>query len=151
MHDLVTERRIAAPIATVWRCLTEAEHLARWWVPAPVRIEAMVLEARPGGRFSYEMVMEDGARVAMEMMILAAESHCLTFTDLMTAGFRPVEAPFLGFVGALALSEEGAGTLYRATARHGRAGDAARHAEMGFHEGWGAVAAQLATFAEGLK
>lgn len=150
-RDLVVERVIAAPLAKVWLCLTEAAHLARWWVPEPVVIEDMVLETAPGGRFSYRMVMEDGARVDMEMMILAAAGDRLVFTDLMTAGFRPVAAPFFGFVGELALSAVAGGTLYRATARHAREDDARRHEEMGFHDGWGAVAGQLVTYAEGLR
>ncbi len=150
MPELVIERRFQAPLALVWRCLTEGAHLARWWVPAPVSIDAMVLEPAPGGRFGYTMVMEDGARVGMEMMILSAADHALVFTDLMTAGFRPVAAPFLGSVGELALSEAGGETLYRATARHARAEDAVRHEEMGFHDGWGTVADQLGIYAKGL-
>ncbi|MCW1920159.1 SRPBCC domain-containing protein [Rhodobacter sp. KR11] len=152
-RELVVERVFDAPLDVVWRCLTEAQHLARWWVPAPVRIEAMVIEARPGGRFGYVMVMEDGAQVPMEMMILQAADHRLLFTDLMTAGFQPVEAPFFGFVGELAVTAVPGGlggTTYRATARHARAADAARHAEMGFHDGWGAVADQLGIYAKGL-
>jgi uncharacterized protein YndB with AHSA1/START domain len=147
-HDLQIERLIAAPLATVWRCLSQPGHLARWWVPGPVRIEAMALEAKPGGRFAYEMVMPDGARVPMAMMILAAEpQRRLVFTDLMTEGFRPVAQPFFGFAAELALIPAPGGTLYRATARHARAEDAARHAEMGFQDGWGTVAAQLDRYA----
>jgi uncharacterized protein YndB with AHSA1/START domain len=35
------------------------------------------------------------------------------------------------------------GTRYRAVARHASAGTAAMHAEMGFHDGWGAALDQL--------
>lgn len=50
-RDLVIERLIAAPLAVVWRCLSRAEHLARWWVPEPLSIADMELVPRPGGRF----------------------------------------------------------------------------------------------------
>ncbi|NBZ89863.1 SRPBCC domain-containing protein [Stagnihabitans tardus] len=151
MRDLSVERRIAAPRDLVWRCLTEGQHLARWWVPAPVTVEDMVLEPQPGGRFGYVMILEDGARFALDMMICEARGHRLIFTDLMSGGFQPMAAPMFGFVGELALTEVEGGTLYRATARHAREEDARRHDEMGFHDGWGAVAGQLVTYAEGLR
>lgn len=151
MRDLSVERVIAAPLPLVWRCLTDAGHLARWWVPAPVQVVDLVLETEPGGRFSYGMILEDGSRFGLDMAILRADGHRLVFTDLMSGGFQPVAAPIFGFVGELALTEVEGGTLYRATARHAREEDAKRHDEMGFHDGWGAVAGQLVTYAEGLK
>lgn len=150
MTDLELAREIAAPPELVWRCMTDPSHLARWWVPAPVTIRDMVLETRPGGRFGYVMVMEDGAEVPMEMMVLSAEPMRFVFTDLMVAGFRPVASPFFGFVGRLELTATATGTLYAARAAHARAGDADRHRDMGFHDGWGAVADQLKTLAEGV-
>jgi len=147
-RDLSVQRLIAAPLPLVWRCLSQAQHLARWWVPEPLTIEGMVLEARPGGRFAYAMVMPGDVREPMEMMILTAEpDRRLVFTDMMTAGFVPVEHPFMGFAAELALTDVAGGTLYRAIARHARAEDAARHARMGFDEGWGTVAGQLDRYA----
>ena len=150
-RDLVVERVFDAEPARVWRAMTEAAHLARWWVPAPLQIRDMVIEPCPGGRFGYVMEMEEGGPIPMEMMILEARDHVLSFTDLMTAGFQPVEAPFMGFVGELALQAVEGGTLYRATARHARAEDARRHDEMGFQQGWGTVADQLGIYAKGMR
>lgn len=147
-RDLGIERLIAAPLAVVWRCLSQAQHLARWWVPEPLSIAEMDLDPRPGGRFGYVMVMPGDVRERMEMMILAAEQdRRLVFTDMMTAGFVPVAQPFMGFAAELTLTPAPGGTLYRATARHARAEDAARHAQMGFAEGWGTVAGQLDSYA----
>ncbi len=147
-RDLRVERLIRAPMALVWRCIVEAELMKRWWVPAPVVISDMVIEPVPGGRFFTRMVMPDGVQVGMEMMILRADmGQKLVFTDLMTAGFRPVAEPMFGFVGILALAEAEGGTAYTATARHARAADAQRHSEMGFQDGWGSVADQLAALA----
>jgi uncharacterized protein YndB with AHSA1/START domain len=44
--------------------------------------------------------------------------------------------------------EEGGKTRYRATARHWTAEAKAQHEAMGFTDGWGAVADQLADLAE---
>ncbi|TDC73467.1 SRPBCC domain-containing protein, partial [Actinomadura sp. 7K507] len=38
----------------VWRHLTEASLLARWWVPDDLRVSDFVFEARPGGRIVQE-------------------------------------------------------------------------------------------------
>lgn len=146
-RDLRVERLVRAPMALVWRCLIDAEVLKRWWVPAPVVITDLVLDPVPGGRFYTNMVMPDGVRHGMDMVILQADAGRLVFTDMMTAGFRPVAEPMFGFVGILALAEAEGGTAYSATARHARAESARRHDEMGFHLGWGAVADQLAALA----
>lgn len=150
-RDLRVERLIRAPVALVWRCIVEADLMRRWWVPAPVVIDEMVIDPTPGGRFFTHMVMPDGARIGMEMMILRADiGQRLIFTDLMTAGFRPVAEPMFGFAGTLSLAEAEGGTAYTATARHARPADALRHGEMGFHDGWGTVADQLAALASTL-
>lgn len=147
-RDLRVERLIKAPPAVVWRCLAEAQVLRRWWVPTPVQVADLVIETTPGGRFFTHMILPDGAEHRVEMMILRADvGQRLIFTDLMTAGFRPVAAPMFGFAAEITLTEAEGGTAYVATARHARAPDAARHREMGFHEGWGTVADQLAALA----
>jgi uncharacterized protein YndB with AHSA1/START domain len=38
----------------VWRHLTEASLLARWWTPDDLRVSELVFEARPGGRIVLE-------------------------------------------------------------------------------------------------
>ncbi|MFE7707619.1 metalloregulator ArsR/SmtB family transcription factor [Streptomyces sp. NPDC057486] len=38
----------------VWRHLTEASLLARWWTPDDLRVSELVFEARPGGRIVQE-------------------------------------------------------------------------------------------------
>jgi uncharacterized protein YndB with AHSA1/START domain len=147
-RDLRVERLIRAPVALVWRCLVEAELLRRWWVPAPVVVADLVIEPHPGGRFFTHMILPEGGVHRVEMMILAADGgQRLVFTDLMTAGFRPTAEPMFGFAAEITLTEAAGGTAYSATARHARAPDAARHREMGFHDGWGTVADQLAALA----
>ncbi|MBL4928628.1 SRPBCC domain-containing protein [Tabrizicola sp. KVB23] len=147
-RDLQVTRLMPAPVATLWRCLTTAEHLRRWWVPAPVQVADLIIEPHPGGRFFTHMILPDGGEHRVDMVILLAEAERrLVFTDLMTMGFVPVVQPLFGFVGELALIAEGQGTRYVATARHARPEDAVRHRDMGFHDGWGMVADQLAALA----
>jgi uncharacterized protein YndB with AHSA1/START domain len=108
----------------------------------------MVLEQAPGGRFFTDMILPDGGAHRVEMMIMCVDAgQRLVFTDLMTAGFRPVAEPMFGFAAEIALAEAAGGTSYSATARHARAPDASRHRETGFHEGWGRAAEQLAALA----
>ncbi|GAA0950762.1 metalloregulator ArsR/SmtB family transcription factor [Nonomuraea longicatena] len=47
-------RSLAARPELVWRHLTEAELLARWWSPDDLRVSELVFEARPGGRIVHE-------------------------------------------------------------------------------------------------
>ncbi len=49
-------RTIAAPTSTVFRALTDADELARWWTSSGSS------EPRTGGAFSYRFEFEDAAR-----------------------------------------------------------------------------------------
>lgn len=62
MTDVVVERRIAAPPATVYAYLTDAELWARW------QGESAVVDAAPGGAFS--MRVRDGPTARGEFVAL---------------------------------------------------------------------------------
>ena len=47
-------RSLAGRPELVWRHLTEASLLARWWTPDDLRVSELVFEARPGGRIVLE-------------------------------------------------------------------------------------------------
>ncbi|WP_440106613.1 metalloregulator ArsR/SmtB family transcription factor [Streptosporangium sp. H16] len=47
-------RSLTARPEVVWRHLTEASLLARWWTPDDLRVSELVFEARPGGRIVQE-------------------------------------------------------------------------------------------------
>lgn len=47
-------RSLAARPDLVWRHLTDAALVARWWTPDDLRVSELVLEARPGGRVVLE-------------------------------------------------------------------------------------------------
>jgi uncharacterized protein YndB with AHSA1/START domain len=47
-------RSLAGRPELVWRHLTEASLLARWWTPDDLRVSELVFDARPGGRVVLE-------------------------------------------------------------------------------------------------
>src|SRR3546814_14765609 len=75
----------------------------------------------------------------------------IVFTDAYNRAWEPSDKPF--FTGIVtfedAKDEKGDGkTRYTARALHWTAEDCEAHEKMGFHEGWGQVADQLAALAK---
>ncbi|GGS83500.1 ArsR family transcriptional regulator [Planobispora rosea] len=54
-------RALTARPELVWRHLTEASLLTRWWTPDDLRVSELVFEARPGGRIVHEYRDADDA------------------------------------------------------------------------------------------
>ena len=138
-HELSTTRLIDAPRDAVWRGF--AERLGDWWAPRPWRVEVVEQDLRAGGRFATTMHGPDGEVSPGEGVFLeVVPGERVVFTDAFGFEWVP-QKPFM--VGTLIFADEGTGTRYTGIARHWDAESAARHEAMGFHEGWGAVAAQL--------
>lgn len=149
--DLELTRHFDAPPAKVWRCWTEPALLMQWFAPKPVITTEAMMDLRAGGRFYTKMVMPDGTEYPNEGSFLeVVVNQRLAFTDLFTADWAPVAAPGLGFSATLTFAAEGDGTRYTARARHRTPAEKQQHADMGFHEGWGAASAQLDTLAQTL-
>jgi uncharacterized protein YndB with AHSA1/START domain/DNA-binding transcriptional ArsR family regulator len=95
----------------VWRHLTEASLLARWWTPDDLRVSELVFEARPGGRIVHEYrdaedadgsdllagraqgVVDDvrpGERLAYRLSPLLPDGG-LAFTAHLDLGLRPTD------------------------------------------------------------
>jgi uncharacterized protein YndB with AHSA1/START domain len=146
-YELVVERIINASPATVWRAWTE--RLEEWWCPKPWTTKIIAHDLRPGGRSAMVMSGPDGATSPMEGVFLeVVPERSVVFTNAFTAGWIP-QAPFM--VGFFSFAPEGAGTRYRAGARHWDEAAMRQHEEMGFHHGWTVVAGQLADIAEALS
>jgi len=148
-HELAIERRIPAPVDTVWRAWTE--HLPKWWAPRPWTTELLGLDLHPGGRFATTMRGPGGEAMTGEGVILDVVDHQrIVFTNTFAPGWIP-QPQRLAFVGVFTFEPEGDGaTLYRAAARHWDEETAKMHAEMGFEGGWAMVAQQLEAVALGL-
>ena len=146
-HELVVDRVIDSSPEIVWRAMTE--HLAEWWAPKPWTSEVLAFDLAPGGRFEIAMRGPEGEGGPISGLILAIEENKrLVFTNVVDATCDPQTPQPVSIVGSFELRSGGAGrTLYRASARHWSAEAMEQHRAMGFEEGWGLSADQLADVA----
>ena len=144
MNELKVTRFIAAPPAKVWEIMANRQE--EWWCPAPWRIEMLAQERHAGGRSAMIMRGPDGQEMPQEGIFLEwTEGKRFVTTDAVNADFEPA-GPFM--VGIWEIEPEGDGTCYTARARHWSEETMQQHADMGFEEGWGKCAEQLAALAE---
>jgi uncharacterized protein YndB with AHSA1/START domain len=150
-HELKVTRFIDAPPEAVYRTYTE--RTADWWAPKPWATKILAFEARPGGRFAFEMEGPEGERHPGESVVLeAVPGERIVLTNAFAAGWEPrttmdsdCDFPCVTIV---TLEPEGGGTRYTAAVRHWTEAAMKAHEAMGFEPGWNAVAAQLAALAE---
>jgi len=142
---LVLSRVLPVPRSLVWRAWTTPELLKSWFCPKPYGVDRCEIDLRPGGRFHTHMFGPDGWGSDNEGSYLeVVPFERLTFTDLLLADWAPAATVALGFTASIQLQDTGGGgTKYTVIARHGSAEARARHAKMGFHEGWGSATSQL--------
>ena len=142
--ELSVERHIAAPPATVWRVMTE--RIAEWFVPAPWRAEVVEQDWRAGGRSAMVFRGPNGEEAPQEGVFLEVVPGVrFVSTDAFTQGWVPA-SPLM--VGTWAIEADGAGTRFRASARHWTQEAYDGHKSMGFEAGWGAAADQLKALVE---
>ena len=146
--DLVLQRDLNAPRELIYACWTTPEHLVHWFVPKPHRVTACHLDVRVGGACNTTFDVEGTEMVNNGVYLEVVPPARLVFTDAYVEAWRPSPKPFITAI--ITLTEEGTGTRYEARVRHWTAEDRARHEEMGFHEGWGKAADQLAELASRL-
>ncbi|MCF6521745.1 SRPBCC domain-containing protein [Streptomyces sp. JJ36] len=148
--DLSLERVIRAPRATVWSAWADPTRLEQWWVPAPSRCRVEHLELRPGGAFVTRL-SDDGETFVphLDACFLAVDAgRRLVFTNAVDSTWRPAHPAPVAMTATVTLGDHPDGTDYRLVVRHGDPESRARHEKLGFAEGWGSVAGQLAAFAE---
>lgn len=148
--DLTLQRVIRAPRDAVWSAWTDPSRLEQWWIPAPTLCRVERLEVRPGGAFVTRMG-EDGERFEPHMdaiFLVVDDGERIVFTNAIDSAWRPAVPAPVPMTAEITLDDHPDGTDYRILVRHGNPADRARHAELGFAEGWGSVAGQLAAFVE---
>ncbi|MBM6592431.1 SRPBCC family protein [Microvirga pudoricolor] len=146
-RELVLTRLIDAPRDKLFRCWTEADLLKQWFVPAPWTIAKAEVDVRPGGASLVVMRDPDGNEYPNRGVYLeVVPNERIVVTDAYTSAWEPSEKPF--FTAVVTFEDEGGQTRYTARALHWREEDREAHEKMGFHEGWGACADQLAALAK---
>ncbi len=143
-HELVLVREFDAPREKIFKAWTDPVLMKEWFVPRPWTLADVNVDARPGGSNLIVMRSPEGQEFPNRGVYLEiVENEKIVFTDAFTSAWVPSEKPF--FVGIILLEDLGNGrTKYTAKARHWTAADKEQHEQMGFHEGWGKCADQLA-------
>ncbi|HEV2566396.1 MAG TPA: SRPBCC family protein [Microvirga sp.] len=144
-HELVVTRLIDAPPETVYKVWTE--RTGEWWAPRPYTTPEVDFDLRPGGRCRALMRAPDGTDMPDEegVFLEVVPNRKIVFTNAFAPGWIP-QNPFMVVI--VAFDPEGSGTRYTARVLHWNEETLKQHEQMGFHEGWGAVAGQLAELAE---
>lgn len=152
--DLLLERVVDVPRELVWKAWTTPEILMRWFTPAPWKTIACEIDLRPGGLFRTVMQSPEGQEFPGAGCCLeVVENEKFVWTSALAPGYRPVapggSEPFV-FTAVISLEPHGTGTKYSALVIHADPESCRKHAEMGFHEGWGTALTQLVAVVKAL-
>ncbi len=148
--DLPIARLIRAPRARVWKAWTDPIDLARWWLPAPTQCRVDRLEVVPGGAFITAR-SDDGIAFSPHLdacFVVVESNERLVFTNALDSRWRPANPAPVAMTAEVTFRDHADGTDYHVVVRHADAGSRARHEQLGFADGWGAVTRQLAALAE---
>jgi uncharacterized protein YndB with AHSA1/START domain len=148
--DLGLERIIRAPRAAVWNAWTDPSRFEKWWIPAPAVCRVDRLDVRPGGAM-LTRYSEDGVEFVPHLdasFLVVDELERIVFTNAIDSAWRPANPQPVAMTAEIVLTDHPDGTEYRVVVRHGDPAGRARHEELGFLEGWGAVTGQLAEIVE---
>ena len=148
--DLTFARKINAARALLWECWTTPEHIKNFFVPKPHGVDACEIDLRVGGKFNTTMNVEGNKMESKGVYLEVIDGERLVFTDTYSEGWKPAADPFMTAIIEFA-DDENAGTIYTATVRHRSQEARQRHEDMGFFDGWCAVAKQLEEYAQSLN
>ena len=142
-RDLTLKRVIDASPQAVYRAWTEPALLRRWFAPRPWTTPRVELDVRRGGACLIVMRDPEGNDYPNRSVYLEVDpGRRLVFTDAFVSAWEPSETPFMTV--SLTFEEAGGATLYTAVVRHWTLIDRKRHEDLGFHDGWGRCADQMA-------
>ena len=147
-RELSLVRLIDAPAKSLFRAWTDPALLMQWFVPHPWTVASAHLDVRPGGSSLIVMRSPEGEEFPNRGVYLeVVENKKLVITDAFTEAWVPSEKAFM--TATITFEEDGGRTRYSARVLHWSAADRAAHEKMGFHEGWGKAADQLAELLQG--
>jgi uncharacterized protein YndB with AHSA1/START domain len=143
-YALELVREFDAPREKIFRAWTDPELLKEWFTPRPWTVTVAELDVRPGGANLIVMNGPNGEEFPNRGVYLEiVPNEKIVFTDAYVSAWVPSEKPFMT---AVIQFEDigGERTRYTAQVYHWTAEDMETHEKMGFHEGWGKAADQLA-------
>ena len=143
-RELVLTRIIDAPAEKLYRAWTQPELLKQWWAPKLWTTPRAELDVRPGGVGNIVMRSPEGQDMPCPGVYLeVVPNRRLVLTDAYREAWMPSAKLFMTVI--VTFDDLGGGkTRYTARVRHWSAADRETHEKMGFHEGWGRCADQLA-------
>ncbi len=145
-RELVLTRLIDAPRGKLYRAWTEPELLKQWFAPRPWTVPVAEIDVRPGGSSYVVLRGPDGQEFPNRGVYLeVVPNRRIVVTDAYTRAWEPAEKPFMTAI--VTFDDEDGKTRYTARALHWTVADREEHERMGFHEGWGQCADQLAALA----
>lgn len=146
-RELVLSRVINAPREKLFKAWTDPELLKQWFAPLPYTTPVAQLDVRPGGSNLIVMRGPDGSDMPNRGVYLeVVKNERLVITDAYTKAWEPSEKPFMTVL--LTFEDLNGKTRYTARVRHWTVADREAHEKMGFHQGWGQCADQLAALVE---
>jgi uncharacterized protein YndB with AHSA1/START domain len=150
-RDLTISRVIKAPRSAIWKAWSDPARFEQSWIPAPLKCRVVEMELRPGGAFLTQMSENEiDFTPHMSACFLAVDDlERIVFSNALVGGWRPAEQQYPTAITAIiTLRDHPAGTDYVAHVMHKNDADRDTHKEMGFYDGWGTVAEQLAKLVE---
>jgi uncharacterized protein YndB with AHSA1/START domain len=144
-RSLVLTRVFDAPCELIYRAWTDPDMLKQWFVPRPWTIARAETDVRVGGASLIVMRDPEGKEYPNRGVYLeVVKNEKLVFTDAYTQAWEPSEKPFMTAIITFEAQAGGAKTKYTARVLHWNVSDREAHEKMGFYEGWGTCADQLA-------
>ena len=127
----------------VYRAWTEPALLKQWFAPAPWTTAEAHLDVRVGGANRVTLRSPEGVDYPYTGVYLeVVPNQRLVYTDAYTQAWIPSLEPLMTV--HLTFEEQQGKTRYTVRVLHWSVEARKRHEEMGFHEGWGQCADQLA-------
>jgi len=146
-RELTITRLIDASPDQVYAAWTQPELVKQWFAPKPWTTPRAQMDVRAGGSSLVVMCSPEGNEMPCHGVYLeVVPGKKLVFTDAYTEAWIPSEKAFMTVT--VTFENEGGKTRYTATVRHWTVADREAHEKMGFHEGWGQCASQLAALVE---
>ena len=145
--ELSLTRLIKAPREKVYAAWTQPELMKQWFAPLPFTTPIVELDLRAGGASKIVMQDVDGNQYPNHGVYLElVPNEKIVCTDAYTSAWVPSEKPFMTMI--LTFEDEGGDTRYTACLVHWSEADREAHEQMGFYDGWGKCADQLAALVE---